>query len=111
MTSVVSLPLTPDDLEALPWRPCVDWPGVSQKLLSSGPASLSGLLRFEPGAGESLHAHSSGEHHVWVLSGAVRQDGSLLPAGSYVHVGAGVPHRLLDAGAGSLVLFVRVLPS
>jgi quercetin dioxygenase-like cupin family protein len=106
----VAVTLAPEDVAALPWQPCADWPGVSQKLLSSGPTSVSGLLRFDPGAGELLHAHSTGEHHVWVLSGRVRQGEVLLPAGSYVHVGPGVEHGLVDAGTGSVVLFVRELP-
>jgi quercetin dioxygenase-like cupin family protein len=89
----------------MPWAPHPGWPGVEEKVLSAGPGTVVGLLRFSPGAEEAPHVHAHGEHHTWVLEGRVRTQGRSLTAGSYLHVRSGTLHDLRDDGPGSLLLF------
>jgi quercetin dioxygenase-like cupin family protein len=98
--------LDPQQVRALPWSACPGWPGVEQKLLSSRPGLVVGLLRLAPGARELPHVHGNGEHHLWVLDGSVRSQEGLLPKGSYLHVRTGTLHQLSDIGGGSTLLFV-----
>lgn len=80
--------------------------GVQHRVLFQDGRSVAGLLRLHPGAGEVKHLHVDGEHHLWVLEGLVSVDDTSLPAGSYLHVPAGLLHRVTDAGGGSLLFYV-----
>lgn len=93
-------------VDALGWEPLPGSGGVEHRAIYLGEAVVAGQLRMAPGAGEVTHLHGRGEHHLWVLAGAVEIDDTRLEAGSYVHVPAHVPHELTDAGEGSLLLYV-----
>ena len=93
-------------VDALGWEPLPGSRGVEHRAVYLGERVVAGQLRMAPGGGEAAHLHGRGEHHLWVLSGAVVIDDTRLEAGSYVHVPAHVLHELVDAGAGSLLLYV-----
>ncbi|HWC36602.1 MAG TPA: cupin domain-containing protein [Mycobacteriales bacterium] len=90
----------------LPWEPMPGATGVEHRVLFEDERSVAGLLRLHPGAEELAHLHLHGEHHLWVLSGTVSVDETLLPADSYLHVPARLTHRVVDTGAGSLLFYV-----
>lgn len=93
-------------IEELPWETFSAGSGIARKVLYTYGDSTAGLLRLAPGAHELTHLHHAGEHHLWVLSGEMRVDGTLLPAGSYLHVPSHLQHSIEDAGVGSLAFYV-----
>ena len=90
----------------LPWEPLPSDGRVEHRVLYQDGRTVAGLLRMRPGAGELKHLHLHGEHHLWVLGGTVSVDDTVLPADSYLHVPAGLTHRITDTGAGSLLFYV-----
>ena len=90
----------------LAWQPFVGGHGVENRVLYDAGKTVAGLLRLHPGAAEVSHVHIEGEHHLWILAGTVRVDDTDLPADSYVHVPSHLPHRIVDAGQGSLMFYV-----
>ena len=84
-------------------------PGVHYVTLWREHKSLAGLMELDPGAELPEHAHRASTHHVWVVAGSARVQGRILPAGSYLHVPAGVPHGLeaLDEGCTLFYLYLR----
>jgi uncharacterized RmlC-like cupin family protein len=108
-TSVPTVFLAPPDVvDGMPWQPLPGCHGISTKLVCDADGAVAGLLRLQPGAREVAHLHGHGSHHLWVLSGTVVVEDTPLPAGSYLHVPAGLLHDLRDAGEGSQVLYVFV---
>jgi quercetin dioxygenase-like cupin family protein len=112
MTSTQTTPsdhlvvVAPDELGDLPWSPFVGMRGVDIKELHSSRDCVAGLLRLEPGAHEIRHSHHAGQHHMWVLDGAVHVDGAEVEAGTYVLVPPGLRHTLENRGsAACTVLF------
>lgn len=95
-----------DVVDRLPWQPLPGCVGVSTKLVCDVDGDVAGLLRLLPGAKEVPHVHGHGSHHLWVLSGGVVVEDTPLPAGSYLHVPAGLVHELRDAGDGSTLFYV-----
>jgi quercetin dioxygenase-like cupin family protein len=79
---------------------------VQTKVLYTTGRASAGLMRFKPGARELTHLHVEGEHHLWVIEGAIRIDGTVLEAGSYLHVPAHLAHTVEDVGSGSLTFYV-----
>lgn len=97
----------PDEVVArLPWAPMPGCAGVLNKVVYTDERVVAGLLRLQPGARESAHLHEHGQHHVWVLEGAVRVDETDLPQGSYLHVPEHLVHAMSDAGQGSLLFYL-----
>jgi anti-sigma factor ChrR (cupin superfamily) len=89
-------------LDAVPWQ---EWhPGVEIHRLygdgTSGPAAA--LLRYAPGAEVSRHEHD-GFEHIFVLSGAQRDDAGEYHAGSMVVNPPNTRHRVWSP-AGCIVL-------
>ena len=93
-------------VDHLPWQPLPGCDGVSTKVVVDVDGDVAGLLRLLPGAQEVQHVHGHGSHHLWVLSGSVVVEDTPLPAGSYLHVPAGLVHDLRDAGEGSTLFYV-----
>lgn len=93
-------------VDHLPWQPLPGCQGVSTKVVADVDGDVAGLLRLGPGAREVQHVHGHGSHHLWVLSGGVVVEDTSLPAGSYLHVPAGLVHDLRDAGEGSMLFYV-----
>jgi quercetin dioxygenase-like cupin family protein len=97
------------EIEALPWKPFRDWPGVTGKVLwrDNRRDSGAGLMRLEPESRVPPHLHPYAVHHLWVLEGACRVGDTALGPGSFCFVPAGVEHRALEAGPeGCVLLFV-----
>lgn len=90
----------------LPWDVVPGDGGVQHRVLFEDGRTVAGLLRFHAGAEELKHIHVDGEHHLWVLEGGVTVDDTFLPSGSYLHVPAGLMHRVSDPGGGSLLFYV-----
>jgi quercetin dioxygenase-like cupin family protein len=93
-------------VSALPWEPFTGSPGVSHKVLYTTGRTVAGLLKLAPGAEEISHVHMEGEHHIWVLAGAVVVDDTELVAESYLHVPERLTHAVRDGGTGSLLFYV-----
>jgi hypothetical protein len=93
-------------LSELPWERFPGSEGVDHRVLYRDASTVAGLLRLHPGAAEPTHLHLHGEHHLWVLGGVVSVDDTMLPTDSYLHVPSMLTHRIVDAGAGSLLFYV-----
>jgi mannose-6-phosphate isomerase-like protein (cupin superfamily) len=74
--------------------------GVRIKQICTGPGWSTGLLQLGPKAHEAAHVHADSEHHLWVVAGSVRTEGTHLGVGSYLHVPAGLRHEFDDEGNG-----------
>lgn len=103
--------LTSGEVGEQPWEPFAGMPHVHVKYLLSVPGSVAGLMRLEPGAHEVPHLHVGGQHHVWVVDGAVHFDGMRLDAGSYVHVPQDTTHAMRADAEGCTFFFVYVTPA
>lgn len=95
-----------DRIHELPWEDFVGGHGVRQKVLYTDAAAVSGLLTFAPGAAELTHMHWEGEHHMWVLRGALVADDTRLESGSYLHVPAHLWHNIAAGNEGCQVFYV-----
>jgi anti-sigma factor ChrR (cupin superfamily) len=80
----------------LPWEPS-PMPGVQRRLLArdgAEAAQATSIVRYEPGAAFSLHAHPRGEE-IMVLDGVFADEHEVYPAGTYIknpHGSAHAPH-------------------
>lgn len=106
--SPVPILLPEQRIDAMPWEPLPGSQGARLKQVCTGPGWSTGLLQLSPGAKESAHVHPSGEHHMWVLSGTVRVEGTHLGTGSYLHIAAGLRHHLEDEGNGCTLYYVHI---
>ncbi len=94
------------EIRERPWEPFAGMPHVRVKYLLSMPDSVAGVMQLDAGAREAAHLHVGGQHHVWVLDGAVEFDGTRLEAGSYLHVPAQTTHAMHAAEEGCTLFFV-----
>jgi quercetin dioxygenase-like cupin family protein len=97
---------TSHEVDERPWELFAGMPHVQVKYLFSASNSVAGLMRLDPGAHEVPHLHVGGQHHVWVLEGAVHFDGKLLNAGSYLHVPENTTHAMQTHEEGCTLFFV-----
>lgn len=96
--------------EARAWHPLDSYEGVDYKLLSQSGTSVAGLMRIDPGAMVTSHAHVRSHHHMWVVDGTVEILGEAVGAGAYVHIPARVDHSIRvvgDRAATMLYLYLR----
>ena len=96
----------PHDSGELAWQPIPGAVGVDNKVLYDAGSTVAGVLRLHPGGKELSHFHVHGEHHLYVLAGAVIIDDTELSSGSYMHIPARLRHKVHDAGQGSLLFYV-----
>jgi mannose-6-phosphate isomerase-like protein (cupin superfamily) len=101
-TATVVVPA--EEVEARPWLPLPDAPGVTYKALWRAGRSVAGLMRLGPGAGVAPHTHDHAHHHVWVVTGSCQVLGHEVTAGSYAHIPAGVEHAV-HAGPDGCTFF------
>lgn len=94
------------DVEARPWLPLPDSPGVTYKALWRAGRSVAGLMRLAPGAGVAPHTHDHAHHHVWVVAGSCRVLGHDVGAGSYAHIPAGVEHAVAAGPDGCTFFYI-----
>jgi quercetin dioxygenase-like cupin family protein len=117
----VSVPAPRDDLgqlivassaevDALPWQPLGNTPGVSHKVLWRSGDVVLGLIRLEPGAENPAHVHQGAHHHILVTHGSATMIGRPLDAGSYVYVPPGVAHEVVDVGPEGCTFFYTYRP-
>ena len=100
--------LEASDIDAMPWYPLHDLPGVDQKVLWQSGETVVGLIRLQPGAVRPPHTHLAAHHHMYVAEGSVRIAGHALTAGAYVHIPPGKEHGMHDVGpAGCLVFYTH----
>lgn len=75
---------------------------------------LVGLNAFEPGQSHALHAHAGMDKMYYVLEGEGRflLDGQDLPmrAGDMLVAPEGVPHGVVNSGAGRLLVMAVLAP-
>ena len=98
--------LSAEDIENVPWQPFGGMPHVHVRYLLTTGDSVAGLMRLDCGAHEVRHVHVGGEHHAWIVEGAVRFDGTDLDQGSYLHVPAGMTHTMAAGATGCTLFFV-----
>ncbi len=104
LSGIVSL--TSDEIGATDWEPFGGLTHARVKYVFSSSDSVAGLLRLDPGGSDVRHLHVGGQHHVWVVRGAVEVDGKRLDQGSYLHVPADTEHAMRAEAAGATVVFV-----
>ena len=90
------------------WHPVM--PKVSMKVLLREGASLTYLLRLEPGARIPPHDHPQTEECL-VLEGEARIGDLVVHAGDYHAAMAGRPHGLLASERGALLFLRGEVPS
>jgi quercetin dioxygenase-like cupin family protein len=93
-------------VDQLRWQPFPGSTGVDNKVIYDLEHTVAGLLRLRPGAEEIRHLHLHGEHHLWVLEGAINVDDTELSAASYVHIPARLRHTIGAGAEGALVFYV-----
>jgi glyoxylate utilization-related uncharacterized protein len=97
--------VNPDEIDALPWEPVAECPGVDAKTLWRLGDFVEALIRYQPGASTTGEPHLAAHHHIWVVAGAATIAGRALSAGSYVHVPPGAQHAIRDVGpSGCMIL-------
>ena len=96
--------LNADQIDALPWTPVADCPGVTEKVLWHLGDFVQALIRYQPLATTPGEAHLAAHHHICVVSGSATIAGQPLTGGSYVHVPPGVDHPVTDVGAAGCTL-------
>jgi hypothetical protein len=102
--------MPPDAIDDLPWVPLPPAGGAEHRVLWRSGDSYVGILRLESGHEIARHVHHHAHHHVWVLDGEAEMLGQRVGAGSYVHIPAGVEHRIASIGprtATMLYLYLR----
>ena len=91
----------------LPWQPSPA-PGVLRRLLAregGEDARATSVVRYEPGATFSRHAHPQGEEII-VLDGEFADERGTYPAGTYIKNPPGSAHSL--RGSEGCTLFVKL---
>ncbi len=94
----------------LPWRPS-PMPGVQRRLLArvgGEDARATSIVRYEPGAVFSRHAHPQGEEIV-VLDGNFEDEHGTYPAGTYIKNPNGSSHSPQSATGCTLFVKLRQL--
>ena len=88
-------------LDGLPWEvlPGIG-EGVDHKVLWRSGDSVAGVMRLAVGGSVAPHAHRVAHHHLWIIDGSIEVLATILGAGSYVHVPAGVKHGMVNRGDG-----------
>jgi hypothetical protein len=81
-----------EDLRGRPREPLA--PGVDHEVLWRRGIDRAGLMWVRGGAVVPEHQHDEAEHHIWLLEGSARVAGRTLQHPAYVHVPAGVTHRV-----------------
>jgi mannose-6-phosphate isomerase-like protein (cupin superfamily) len=109
--SPVPVLLSEQLIDELPWEELPGSAGVRIKQICTGPGWTTGLLQLGPGTHEAAHVHDDSEHHLWVIAGTVRSEGTHLGVGSYVHVPAGLRHEFDDEGNGCTMFYVCSTPT
>ena len=100
-------------LDGLPWEPLpAIGTGVDHRVLWHSGDSMAGVMRLAPGGSVSEHAHRRAHHHLWVLDGSIEVLATVLGAGSYAHVPAGVRHAMVNRGEGTATfLYLYLQPT
>jgi quercetin dioxygenase-like cupin family protein len=98
--------LTPEDVARVPPQPLGTIAGVEHRVLWHDDTSIAGVMTVAGGHHLGEHEHRRHSHHMWMLDGSATILGTVLEAGSYVHIPAGVRHDI-DARAthGCRVLY------
>ncbi|MEW5880586.1 MAG: cupin domain-containing protein [Pseudomonadota bacterium] len=86
------------------WRPLTD--RTEMKILFDDGATLSWLVRMQPGARLDAHAHDAGPEECLVIEGELWLDGKRFGAGDYQLASRGTAHHRIHTESGC-VLFVR----
>lgn len=86
------------------WRPLTD--RTEMKILFDDGATLSWLVRMQPGARLDAHAHDAGPEECLVVAGDLWLDGKRFGAGDYQFAPRGTAHHRIHTESGC-VLFVR----
>lgn len=86
------------------WRPLTD--RTEMKILFDDGATLSWLVRMQPGARLDAHAHDAGPEECLVVEGDLWLDGKRFGAGDYQLAPRGTAHHRIHTESGC-VLFVR----
>lgn len=86
------------------WRPLTD--RTEMKILFDDGATLSWLVRMQPGARLDAHAHDAGPEECLVVEGDLWLDGKRFGAGDYQFAPRGTAHHRIHTESGC-VLFVR----
>jgi quercetin dioxygenase-like cupin family protein len=101
--------LSATDVEARPWQPFANGPGVRFRVLwdESATGSFAGILQLAPGAQLRRHFHLVAVHHLYVLSGTCELSGSdrVLGPGAYVFVPAEAQHGIEGTGPDGCTAF------
>jgi anti-sigma factor ChrR (cupin superfamily) len=104
-----------DELLEIAQRPALAWesfrPGVDIHRLweDNDGGEAAALLRYAPGAAVPRHRHE-GHEHVFVLSGAQRDEHGLVPTGGHRINPPGSSH-VVESPEGCLVLVVWERPN
>jgi quercetin dioxygenase-like cupin family protein len=105
--------LSSTDVEAKPWRPFADQPGVRDKVLWEDPSSGSyaGIMELAPRARVRPHVHHAGVHHLYVVCGSCELSVSerVLGPNAYGFVPAGALHGIDEAGPEGCTIFFLTL--
>jgi hypothetical protein len=84
----------PSDIDALPWKPVPDCPGVAARDLWRSGDRHDTLISYERGASTPGTHHARAHHHIWVIAGDASIAGQPMVAGSYVYVPPGTAHPI-----------------
>ncbi len=83
--------------------------------IAASPHLVAGLNCFEPGQAQKAHAHAGSDKLYYVLEGSgefsVGGETRTLAAGDLLHVPEGVPHGVVNKGAGRLVTLIVIAPN
>ncbi|MCU0266939.1 MAG: hypothetical protein MUC45_12660 [Actinomycetia bacterium] len=102
--------LSTAEIEAIPWEPLHDLPGVTHKILwRSGDITL-GLIHLDPGASEPGPPHYAAHHHFFVVQGTCSIAGRPLAAGSYAYIPPETEHPTTDVGPEGATVFFTYRP-
>ena len=94
---------------ALPWLAFDGMDDVKNKVLWELGDSHAGLMHLAEGASIASHRHHAGDHHLWVTAGRCSMLGTMIEAGSYAHVPAGLDHEIADVGVEGCTLLYLYL--
>lgn len=100
-----------DAVAALPSVPLGPVEGAHQKVLWSTGSSVAGVLTVEAGRRLGPHAHSSNDHHIWVLGGRAVILGKEVAAGSYAHIPCGIEHDIDATDTEGCTVFYLYAPA
>lgn len=101
---------TPQDIDAIEWRPHGEDPGVRYKVLWQSGTTVLGLMQIDAGAANPEHTHHGAHHHILMVSGSCRMVGRDLPTGSYLYIPPGVPHAAVNDGPEPCTFFYTYRP-